>query len=187
MKILVALDGSSNSEAALRPLKEMVDTSKNEVNLVRVIDYRTQKPLWPSKSKYGSVVGSELSMSTEIGYKPYERMVPPAESSSQRRERMRTEALEYLQNISKGYFRGKASPVVLAGSDPAKAIVEHAKKEGTDLIVITTNGRTGLAKVLMGSVASNVLKSGVAPVLMIRPRLTRDAKRASPAAIEAAS
>lgn len=170
MKILVALDGSSNSEAVLGPLNEMIDTSKNQVELVKVVDYRKQKPVWP-KGKHGSIVGTDFSMNTVSGFKPYERMAPPAESSAQRRERVRTEALEYLQRISKGHFRGKAIPIVLAAADPAKAIIEHAKKESSDLIVITTNGRSGLARVLMGTVASSVLKSGVAPVLMIRPRL----------------
>ena len=167
MKILVALDGSSPSEAVLKPLNQLIDTQKNEVDLVSVVDYSTQKPVWPSKTKYQAPVGAEFS--TMSGYKPYERMAPPAESSSQRRERMRTGATEYLQKVSKGYFKGKASAMVLAGKDPAKAIVDFAKKEGTDLIVITTTGRSGLARVLLGSVASQVLKSGVAPVLMIRP------------------
>jgi nucleotide-binding universal stress UspA family protein len=51
---------------------------------------------------------------------------------------------------------------------PAQSIIEHADTEGCDLIVIGTHGRTGLAHVVMGSVAERVLRKAPCPVLTVR-------------------
>lgn len=49
-------------------------------------------------------------------------------------------------------------------------IVERAKTEGSDLIVISTHGRTGLSHILMGSVTEKVVRHAPCPVLSIRPQ-----------------
>ncbi|MFP3985425.1 MAG: universal stress protein [Candidatus Bathyarchaeia archaeon] len=48
------------------------------------------------------------------------------------------------------------------------AITEFAEKEGCDLIVIGTKGRTGIKKFLLGSVASGVVTYAPCPVLVVR-------------------
>lgn len=52
---------------------------------------------------------------------------------------------------------------------PDENIVEEAKKEGVDLIVISTHGRTGLSHMLLGSVTEKVVRHAPCPVLSIRP------------------
>jgi universal stress protein A len=47
-------------------------------------------------------------------------------------------------------------------------IVETAKKLKTDVIIMSTHGRTGLSHVLMGSVAEKVVRSATCPVLTVR-------------------
>lgn len=49
-------------------------------------------------------------------------------------------------------------------------IVEKAAKEGVDMIVLSTHGRTGLLHMLMGSVAEQVVRRAPCPVLSIRPQ-----------------
>jgi universal stress protein A len=49
-------------------------------------------------------------------------------------------------------------------------IVEKAAKEGVDMIVMSTHGRTGLLHMLMGSVAEQVVRQAPCPVLSIRPQ-----------------
>ena len=56
---------------------------------------------------------------------------------------------------------------LLAG-DPAEAIVRTAEADGIDMIVIGTHGRTGLTRLLMGSVAEAVLRHAECPVLTLR-------------------
>ena len=55
------------------------------------------------------------------------------------------------------------------GENPAEEIVNYASREKVDLIAIATHGRTGLAKMMMGSVAGELLKARVAPLFMVRP------------------
>jgi nucleotide-binding universal stress UspA family protein len=52
--------------------------------------------------------------------------------------------------------------------EPATAIVEDAEKEGADLIVMGTHGRTGLSRLLMGSVAEAVVRRAKCPVLTVK-------------------
>jgi nucleotide-binding universal stress UspA family protein len=53
----------------------------------------------------------------------------------------------------------------LISGDPAHAIVRLAKDEGVDMIVMGTHGRTGLTRMLMGSVAEAIVRRAECPVL----------------------
>lgn len=50
----------------------------------------------------------------------------------------------------------------------SKAIVENAKSEGADMIVIGSHGRTGIAKLMLGSITTKVLAESTLPVLVTR-------------------
>jgi universal stress protein A len=52
---------------------------------------------------------------------------------------------------------------------PNRKIVEVAEEEKSDLIVMTTHGRTGLSHLVMGSVAEKIVRTAPCPVLTIRP------------------
>src|SRR5437660_183779 len=52
---------------------------------------------------------------------------------------------------------------------PAAEIDEAAKELAADLIVVSTHGRTGLAHLLLGSVAEKVIRYAPCPVLVVRP------------------
>lgn len=56
-------------------------------------------------------------------------------------------------------------------------IVEEAEKEGVDLIVLSTHGRTGLSHILVGSVTEKVVRHAPCPVLSIRPQMDKPAAR----------
>jgi nucleotide-binding universal stress UspA family protein len=58
--------------------------------------------------------------------------------------------------------------------DPADAILREIRQGGHDLLAMTTHGRTGLARVLFGSVAQRVLRGSTIPLLFFRPLLTPD-------------
>lgn len=61
----------------------------------------------------------------------------------------------------------RLSTVLLRG-DAAHEVVELAKRDAFDLIVIGTHGRTGLRHVLLGSVAEKVVRHAPCPVLVVR-------------------
>jgi universal stress protein A len=86
---------------------------------------------------------------------------------------------ELLQNLIADADRGLATlkesaaalgltaeTAVITGR-PARAIAEHAKNGGFDLIVMGTHGRTGLSHLVMGSVAERVVRMAPCPVLTI--------------------
>ena len=52
--------------------------------------------------------------------------------------------------------------------EPATAIVEAAAFNHADLIVMTTHGRTGFGRLVMGSVAESVLRGTTTPILVLR-------------------
>ena len=52
---------------------------------------------------------------------------------------------------------------------PYRKIVEVAEEEKSDLIVMTTHGRTGLSHLVMGSVTEKIVRTAPCPVLTIRP------------------
>ncbi|HYE98840.1 MAG TPA: universal stress protein [Planctomycetota bacterium] len=52
---------------------------------------------------------------------------------------------------------------------PAEEIEYHAREEGFDLLAMATHGRSGLRRVLMGSIAETVLRHASLPVLLTRP------------------
>ncbi len=62
-------------------------------------------------------------------------------------------------------------PVVTRGR-PARVIVDVAKEEGADLVVMTTHGSHGLEHAILGSVTDRVLRLSTVPVLVVphRPR-----------------
>ena len=59
---------------------------------------------------------------------------------------------------------------------PAANILDEGRKEGSDLIVMSTHGRTGLSHVLMGSITEQVVRNAVCPVFSIHPPQGRTKK-----------
>jgi len=86
-------------------------------------------------------------------------------------ERCKNEAMKYLADIEeKLNAEGiKVQTQLLINDRPAEAISNYATQNGIDLIIIATHGYTGLRKMMLGSVALNVLHDAHVPVLLIRP------------------
>jgi nucleotide-binding universal stress UspA family protein len=80
---------------------------------------------------------------------------------------------------------GPGVPVVSAGAggDPAEEILRYARRHPIDLIVVGTHGRTGVSRVLLGSVAERVVRGARCPVLVVpaaRPEVTPAPAGAAP-------
>lgn len=58
---------------------------------------------------------------------------------------------------------------VVRFGDPAQEIIDLAEDEAVDLVVMATHGRSGLGRLIMGSVAEAVLRRSHLPVMMVRP------------------
>lgn len=83
------------------------------------------------------------------------------------------EAETYLEGVRERCFPAGV-PVEMhvhttAIADVARSIVEHAREFESDLVMMCTHGRSGLKHILFGTIAQQVVASGV-PVLLVRPQ-----------------
>ena len=64
---------------------------------------------------------------------------------------------------------GRDVPITFSGStgDPAERILKYAAVHSIDLIVVGTHGRTGVSRILLGSVAERVIRGSRRPVLVV--------------------
>jgi len=67
----------------------------------------------------------------------------------------------------------KVEKAIVVG-EPAEEIVDYAEKEGIDLIIMATHGRSGISRWTLGSVAEKVVRAGTTPVLLVRALLASD-------------
>jgi nucleotide-binding universal stress UspA family protein len=56
----------------------------------------------------------------------------------------------------------------MLGGDPRSTLVEEARRAGTDLMVVGSHGRSGISKLLLGSVASYVASHAGCSVLIVK-------------------
>ncbi len=84
-----------------------------------------------------------------------------------------TEALKDMLVEVKPSLEGVPCEHRLIMGDPASAIVQLAEAEQVDMIVMSTHGRTGVGRLLLGSVAETVVRRAECPVMTLRqPRST---------------
>jgi nucleotide-binding universal stress UspA family protein len=142
-RILIALDGSEFSERALEPAYQIAVQCKAEVMLLRVLTLDLV-----------AVVGGLDPQYNEL------------RALHEKHDRDAAEA--YLQGLETAW-KDCGAPTrtrVIAGAAP-EMILQVAEDAGIDLIVMSTHGRTGLRRLLYGSVAEAVLRGTRWPVLLI--------------------
>jgi len=79
--------------------------------------------------------------------------------------------VDELRDMLAGYAAADGSvPVehLMLRGDPAEEIVEFARERPCDLIVMGTHGRSGVSRVIMGSIAESVTRAAPCPVLTVR-------------------
>jgi nucleotide-binding universal stress UspA family protein len=170
MKILLPLDGSKFAEAAIKPIVPLVWSSGAEVHLIQVVLPADATVDWTRRTSV------EPHLTGDSGAPGFLRAAiaegvggVTVESRGQADERVRQGARDYLNSIANRFFPPGATQIAVTGDDPANEILNYARRENVDLIAIATHGRTGLARLMMGSVAAILLKNNVAPLLMVRP------------------
>ena len=72
---------------------------------------------------------------------------------------------------------GLTARSVVRSGEPADEIVRLADEEHADMIVMGTQGRTGLERLMLGSVAERVIRRSRCPVLTVRPDVNRGTRR----------
>ena len=140
-KILVPLDGSKLAERAVEQAEKIAKALGHEVILFQVI----RNPL-DSAPEAGPEAEEKATLDT-IG-----------------------KANAYLQSIASGLEKNGIKARVEVGEGPPYAgILGLAHREDVDFIIMSTHGRTGLTRALMGSVAEKVVYTTKRPVMLVKP------------------
>lgn len=75
-----------------------------------------------------------------------------------------------LDNVAREHLHGRVKyEVMIRSGNPADVILKAAEDVGPDLIVMTTHGRVGLARLVLGSVTEQVVRESKRPVLTVTP------------------
>jgi nucleotide-binding universal stress UspA family protein len=144
-RVLVPLDGSRDAEAILEHAVAIGHLAPAEYVLLRVLQ---------PASSFGIT-----------------RFSQPADLDSERTRRLQADVQRYLEELARLLRQGGCAvrTRVYIADQPAMAILDAARGEGADLIALTTHGRGGMARVLLGSVADKVVRGAETPVLIYRP------------------
>ena len=145
-RILAALDGSDVAERILPHVEALAQKFGSAITLIRV------------STPVEQVVAAEAMAGA----------APLVDVTSVVDEEHR-EASEYLEGVG-DQLRRRGLSVQCEHPEGAAAeiIVEHARRTNTDLIALTTHGRSGLGRVIFGSIADEVLRKAPCPVLLVR-------------------
>ena len=142
-KILVPLDGSELSESVLLHAVALAKLADAEIVLFRVVTV-------PVNS---FMVVTEPQLAVDL------------------REDADAEAIEYLNGITaKLHAEGINASAEIGSGVIAGTIQDCAKNVHADLIAMSTHGRGGLARLMIGSVADQLVRDSHLPVLLIRPQ-----------------
>jgi nucleotide-binding universal stress UspA family protein len=83
--------------------------------------------------------------------------------------RLEAECLDYLQTAAVQLDDTCDVECAVRFGEPVSEILREADASGADLIAVTTTGRSGVGRVVLGSVAEEVLRKADAPVVLMRP------------------
>lgn len=142
-KILCAVDFSELSRIAMLHAAERARAAGAELTLVHVIP-----------KTHASMISSDVLSPTA------------GEVTEQRLEEMDTRMAPWVDEAAQVC----GAPVrsrILAG-DAAEKLIAFAREDGSDLVVIGTHGRTGVARAFLGSVAEKVVREAPCSVLVAR-------------------
>jgi nucleotide-binding universal stress UspA family protein len=150
-KILVPLDGSEMSEKSLSMAQNLASSSDTSIHLMQVISLRPELD-----ARRGS--GVESITILEMEQDAARRLI----------EVQTARGKAYLEGIAGQLEKaGIHVTTVIREGATAENIVEYAKEQAIDLIVMSTHGRGGFKRFFLGSVTDRVIRSGETPVLVL--------------------
>jgi nucleotide-binding universal stress UspA family protein len=148
LSILLPVDGSPYSESAIAYAVEIARLFGSTIHVLRVVDTPSA---YAMLSRHMEAVATGDILDEIIAS-------------------MRREATEYVEELAET-LRSEGinvKTVVLEGY-PGEQVIEHERRGFYQLVIMATAGRSGVSRVVFGSVAERVLKMGRTPVMMIRP------------------
>jgi nucleotide-binding universal stress UspA family protein len=164
-KILIPLDGSQFSQQILAQVRDFFNPTDNELILLRVapeprgLVARPPQPVavyWP-RPMYQFHRDAELAQHPIYASQVWDSQVAKLE------DELRANLL-YLRQA------GYTVSTIIRFGDPVQEILNLIVEEKVDLVAMASHGRTGLNRLMFGSVAEEVLREAPAPVLLLHPK-----------------
>lgn len=146
-KILVPLDGSELSEAILPHVSKLAKSVGAEVVLLRVVTMPINETIYAG-----------------LPTMPVQPIQPTSERD------LYAQGEGYLQRVVFDYFPDQNVTFEVSGGPTTDAILDFAAGQGVDLIAMTTHGRSGLSRTVLGSVSDEIVRRSHLPVLLWRPQ-----------------
>jgi len=147
-KIMIATDGSDCSRLAAEKGIELARLSGGTVYAVCVV--------------------STTSLSMYMDYLSSTGMNPYWELIYEGLKKQAQQAVDYIKGL--GDKNGIDVESIVLEGDPADELIRYAEENGMDIIVMGTLGRTGIERLLLGSVAGNVVRHSKVPVMVVREK-----------------
>jgi nucleotide-binding universal stress UspA family protein len=146
-KIVVPVDGSKNSMDAAEYAISMAQRYRSDVSVVYVVNIdQYLQSLGLYRLSYPDPIKKKIEEARTEAQKWFTEIMSNAE---QKKVKVKTDVID--------------SPLSVVA-----AIVKYADRENAGLIVIGSRGRSGITKMLLGSVASGVVTYAPCPVLVIK-------------------
>ncbi|MFW5905190.1 MAG: universal stress protein [bacterium] len=142
-RLVVPLDGSGTAEVALKPALELAEAFSARVTALQVV---------PAAVELTSVQG-----------------VRGVRLEGEGHRRRIAEARSHLEAVAERLAGAPVDFRVVEHQSAAEGVIRTARELEADLIVMSSHGRGGLARVVLGSVADKVVRGSVLPVLVVRP------------------
>jgi nucleotide-binding universal stress UspA family protein len=148
-RIVVALDGSPRAERVLPYVEELAARTSAKVTLVRAWSpHRDADP----RGAVGALLGDASGPAPDAGELGLHR-----------------EAWRYLEGMADRLReRGIAADYEVVEGPAGEMIVDEAEGLGAEMVAMTTHGRSGLGRLVLGSVADYVVQHVACPVLLVR-------------------
>lgn len=154
--VLLTTDGSELARAALRHVPQVLAPG-GTVTVVEVIDSPSQILAKTTSAGFEYGTGSVLGLDLVDEMIASQRAGAEAELAAVRK---------YLEGAGVAHVE----TVILQGV-PGDAIVKEAQKRNVEIVLMSTHGRSGFRRTVLGSVADHVLRHlDDTPVLLVHPR-----------------
>ena len=167
MKILATFDGTKFSESIIPQLTTMAALPGADITLLSVAHEPDAKLRKRGRPRPIGVTDALGRSSFTVG------VIDPkfAEDKTQAIERRMSELEDYLLGLAHQIPAGTSCKVEAHVSDNvAQVIIDRAREDQIDVIVMATHSRGPLARALFGSTTEAVVRSGIAPVLLVHPK-----------------
>jgi nucleotide-binding universal stress UspA family protein len=152
-KIMIATDGSDCSMLAADKGIELARLSGGTVYAVCVV--------------------STASLSMDGDYFSSAGMNPNLELIYEELKNKGQQAVDSVKSL--GEMKGINVESVLLEGNPSEELLRYAKEEKMDIVIMGTFGKTGLHRLLLGSVAENLIRHSKVPVMVVREKCMSEA------------